>query len=37
MDEPNEYGLADILSDLLWYSFLANVLLLGKTSSSVSV
>ena len=30
MDEPNEYGLGDILNDLLCYSFLTNAPLLGK-------
>ena len=33
MDDPSEYGLGDILNDLLCYSFLTNVLLLGKKSS----
>ena len=33
MDEPNEHGLADILNDLLCYSFLTNMRLLGKISS----
>ena len=33
MDKANEYGLVDIVNDLLCYSFVTNVLLLRKISS----